>query len=152
MLERVTGLISDDELVSRFAGHRVDHDSAAHFRGRLERRLLINRCSDCGTWHHPPLPICPACWSTEIEPTDVAGTGTIHLAVFLHQGPPAPGIDYSTPHPVVTVELDEQPGLRYTSTVVGSPNEDVQIGRRVRLDWIDRAGVPVPVYRLEGSV
>jgi hypothetical protein len=117
----------------------------------LERRLLINRCGECGTWHHPPLPICPACWSTEIEPTDVAGTGTIHLAVFLHQGPPAPGVDYSTPHPVVTVELEEQPGLRYTSTVVGSPNEDVQIGRRVRLDWIDRAGVPVPVFRLEGS-
>jgi uncharacterized OB-fold protein len=151
VLERVCGLISYDELVSRFAGHRVDHDSAAHFRGRLERRLLINRCGECGTWHHPPLPICPACWSTEIEPTDVAGTGTIHLAVFLHQGPPAPGVDYSTPHPVVTVELEEQPGLRYTSTVVGSPNEDVQIGRRVRLDWIDRAGVPVPVFRLEGS-
>ncbi|CAB4364073.1 MAG: hypothetical protein F2681_08705 [Actinobacteria bacterium] len=47
-----------------------------------------------------------------------AGNGTIHLAVFLHQGPPAEGVDYSTPYPVVTVELDEQPGLRFTGTPV----------------------------------
>lgn len=144
-------LISDDELVTRFAGQRVDHDCAGHFRGRMDRRLLINRCAACGTWHHPPKPICPACWSTDVEPTQVGGTGTIHLVVFLYQGPPAPGVDYATPHPVVTVELDEQPGLRFTTTVVGSPNDDVTIGRRVRLDWIDRAGVPLPVFRLDGA-
>ena len=149
--ERVSALISDDELVSRFAGHRVDHDSAEHFRGRLDHRLLINRCRQCGTWHHPPLPICPACWSTDVQPTEVAGTGSIHLLVFLHQGPPAPGVDYSTPHPVATVELDEQPGLRFTSTVIGAANDEIGIGRRVRLDWIERAGLPLPVFRLEGT-
>jgi uncharacterized OB-fold protein len=148
----VSSAVTDDELVIQFAGHGVDHDSAAHFRGRLDRRLLINRCSACGTWHHPPMPICPACWSTGVEPTEVAGTGTIYLAVFLHQGPPAPGVDYTTPHPVVTVELDEQPGLRFTSTVIGVPNEDVVIGRRVRLDWVERGGVPLPVFRLDDGV
>jgi uncharacterized OB-fold protein len=147
--ERVSALISDDELVTRFRDRQLDHDSAAHFRGRLEQRLLIHRCRDCGTWHHPPMPVCPSCWSTEVEATEVAGTGTIHLAVFLHQGPPAPGVDYTTPYPVVTVELDEQPGLRFTSTVVDASNDDVVIGRRVSLDWIERAGVPLPVFRLE---
>ena len=70
------------------------------------------------------------------------------MAVFLHQGPPAEGVDYSTPYPVVTVDLDEQPGLRFSSTVVGSPNEGIQIGRRVELDWITREGAPMPVFRL----
>lgn len=150
-LRGVSGLISDDELLTRFPGYPLDHDSAAHFRGRLEHRLLINRCGSCGTWHHPPLPICPACRSMDVEPTEVAGTGTIHLVVFLHQGPPAPGLDYSTPHPVVTVELDEQPGLRFTSTVVCAANDDITIGRRVRLDWIDRGDMPLPVFRLEAA-
>ena len=81
----------------------------------------------------------------------VAGTGTIHLAVFLHQGPPATGVDYATPYPVVTVDLDEQPGLRFTATVVDSTQEQIAIGRRVSLDWIERDDVPVPVFRLEAS-
>ncbi len=145
----MTHLISDEELVARFPGHPVDHDSAAHYRGRLAHRLLLNRCTACGTWHQPPKPICPACWSTDVVATPVVGTGTIHLAIFLYQGPPAEGVDYATPYPVVTVELDEQPGLRFTSTVVGATNEAIAIGTRVRLDWIERAGAPLPVFRLD---
>jgi uncharacterized OB-fold protein len=141
--------ITDDELAARFAGHPLDHDSAAHYRARLERRLLINRCSSCGSWRHPPRPLCPECWSTDVVPTAVSGRGTIHLAIFLHQGPPAEGVDYSTPYPVVTVELDEQQGLRFTSTVVGAANDDICIGARVHLDWVDRGGVPFPVFRLD---
>jgi uncharacterized OB-fold protein len=144
----MTDVISDDELVARFAAYGVDRDSAAHFRGRLTRRLLLQRCTDCGTWHHPPRPVCPSCWSANVVATAVAGGGTIHLAIFLHQGPPVAGVDYSTPHPVVTVELDEQPGLRFTSTVIDAPNEAITIGRRVTLDWIERDGVPLPVFRL----
>jgi uncharacterized OB-fold protein len=141
-------MTTDAEMLRRFAAHTVTRDSAAHYRGRLEHRLLINRCADCGTWHHPPKPVCPSCWSPAVVPTEVAGTGTIHLLIFLHQGPPAPGVDYSTPYPVVAVELDEQTGLRFSATVVGSPNAEIEIGRRVRLDWIDRKGEPVPVFRL----
>lgn len=140
--------VSDEDLVARFAGHPLDHDSAAHYRGRLERRLLLNRCTQCALWHHPPRPVCPGCWSSEVEATPVVGGGTIHLAVFLHQGPPAPGVDYAVPHPVVTVELDEQPGLRFTSTVVDADQSDIHIGDRVVLAWADRAGTPLPVFRL----
>ena len=74
------------------------------------------------------------------------------MTIFLHQGPPAEGVDYSTPYPVVTVELDEQEGLRFTSTVVGATNDDIHIGERVELDWIDRAGAPLPVFRLSRRV
>jgi uncharacterized OB-fold protein len=145
----MTNAISDDDLVTRFAGHPVDHDSAAHYRGRLERRLLINRCT-CGTWHHPPRPICPSCWSTDVEPTEVTGNGTIHLAIFLYQGPPTEGVDYAAgPYPVVTVELDEQPGLRFTGTVIGAANDAILIGERVTLDWVERGGTPLPVFRLD---
>lgn len=143
--------ISDEDLVTRFRRYGVDHDSAAHFRGRLERRFLVQRCDDCGTWHHPPRPVCPACWSMSVTPTEVAGRGTVFLAIFLYQGPPASGVDYSTPYPVVTVELDEQPGLRVTSTVVGARNDDITIGCRVVLDWIERDGTPLPVFRLAGG-
>lgn len=143
--------ITDDELVERFPGQPITHDNAAHYRGRLDRRLLMNRCKDCGRWHAPAKPVCPECWSFDVEATPVTGEGTIFMAIFLHQGPPAPDVDYSVPYPVVTVELDEQPGLRFTSTVVGADNDAIGIGKRVRLNWIERSGAPLPVFELAES-
>ncbi len=136
----------DDELVERFPDVLIDGDNKEFYRGWLRRRLLVNRCADCGTWHHPPRPVCPSCWSHDVVPTPVSGRGTVHLLIWLRQGPPAEDVDYSTPHPVVTVELEEQPGLRYTSTVLDATMDDLAIGDPVELTWIERHGEPFPVF------
>ena len=106
--------------------------------GWLERTLVLNRCEDCGRWHHPPKPVCPECWSDRVRPTPVSGRGTVHLLIWLRQGPPADGVDYATPHPVVTVELEEQTGLRFTSTVVDAAMDELAIGDSGGTD-LDRA-------------
>ena len=140
--------IDDATLVERFPWVQITHDSKHHFRGWLDQKLLISRCDDCGKFHHPPKPICPECWSKRLTPTEVAGTGTIFLAMALHQGAPAPGVDYAKgPHPVVAVELDGTDGVRFSSTVIGCPVEDVKIGMPVELDWVERYGHPFPVFR-----
>ncbi|MEE2663882.1 MAG: zinc ribbon domain-containing protein [Myxococcota bacterium] len=140
--------IDDAALVERFPYVKIDHDSKHLYRGWLDERLLINRCDDCSRFHHPPKPVCPSCWSSSLTPTEVSGRGVIHLAMFLHQGPPAPDVDYAkAPHPVVSIELEEQEALRFTSTVIGCPLEDVRIGLPVELAWIDRFGAPFPVFR-----
>jgi len=140
--------LDDAALVARFPGVQLTHDNKVHYRARLDHRLLVNRCADCGTWHEPPAPVCPSCWSRHVIATPVSGRGTIHLAIFLYQGPPAEGVDYTTPWPVVTVALDDAPGVRVTGTVIGAPNDDIAVGRAVELDWIDRAGTPVLAFRL----
>lgn len=141
--------VSDAELLDRYRGVTIDHTNKHFYRGLLERELRLNRCEDCGWWHHRPKPICPRCWSKRVVATPVSGRGVIHLAIFLHQGPPADGVDYTAgPHPVVTVELEEQPGLRFTTTVVGAPNERIVIGAPVDLTWIERDGRPFPVFAL----
>ena len=61
MPDQISDPVSDEELVARFAGHPVDHDRAAHYRPRPERRLCLRRCADCATWPHPPRPVCPPC-------------------------------------------------------------------------------------------
>ena len=144
--------LSDSELVDRYDGVRLDHTNKHFYRGLLDQELLLSRCADCGWWHHRPKPICPQCWSSNIVPTPVSGNGTIHLVIFLHQGPPADGVDYEArPHPVVTVELDEQEGLRFTSTVVDAANDDIVIGKRVELTWIERDGRPYPAFQLASA-
>jgi uncharacterized OB-fold protein len=144
--------ISDADLVKRFSYQQVDRDNRDFYRGWLAHELRMNRCTDCGRWHHPPRPMCPACWSWNVAPTPVSGRGTVHLLMQLHQGPPAPGVDYSKgPYPVVTVELEEQPALRYTSTVVNCDPSDIAIGMPVQLTWIERHGAPFPVFEPAGA-
>lgn len=145
-----TGQPVAQELIDLFPGELVTYDNAEHYRGRLHRQLLLNRCADCGAWHAPPKPVCPRCWSPDVVATPVRGSGTIYLLTFLHQGPAAPGVAYDPPYPVVSVDLDEQPGLRFTSTVVDADPADVVIGARVQLSWrvLDRA--PMPVFVLSG--
>jgi uncharacterized OB-fold protein len=143
----VAGAPSDAELVETFAAVAIDRDNQHFYRGWLDHELRVNRCADCGRWHHPPKPMCPACWSWNVVPTAVSGRGTVHLLMWLHHGP-APGgaAETAAPHPVVVVELAEQTGLRITSTIVGSPAESVRIGMPVEVAWIDRDGVPFPAF------
>jgi uncharacterized OB-fold protein len=140
-------IINGEDLVARFPDTRIDHDTKYFYNGWLNRQLVFNRCADCGEWHAPPKPVCPKCWSFNIVPTAIGGKGTIHLLSRLYMGPPAPDVDYKAgPHPVATVELDEQPGLRYTSTVINCPTDKIQIGMRIQLAWIERYGAPYPVF------
>lgn len=140
-----TATPTDDELIAIYRDVRLDHTNKHFYRGLLEREVRLNRCAQCGWWHHPPKPICPQCWSSEVVATAIAGTGTVHLLIVLHQGPPADGVDYSTPHPVATVELDEQVGLRFTTALVGA---DPAIGQRVTLDWTTRNDRPFPIWKV----
>ena len=139
---------SDAELVELLPHLPVERDTAEHYRGYLRRELVMNRCAECGRWHHPMRPMCPDCWSWRVVPTAVSGRGTVHLFLLLHQGPAAEGVDYSkAPHPVVTVQLAEQASLRFSSTMVGCALRDIRIGMPVELTWIERHGSPYPAFR-----
>jgi uncharacterized OB-fold protein len=138
---------SDLEVLAAFATAAIDQDNVDHYRGRLQRRLLLNRCDDCGLWHQPPRSVCPKCWSPNVEATEVSGRGVIALVTVLHVGAPTEGVDYGAGYPVVAVELEEQPGLRYVAGIVGCTKDDVYIGLPVELTWIERAGETTPAFQ-----
>lgn len=140
---------SDESLFEHFGQFGLDHDNKGLYRGYFDRQLRLNRCTQCGRWQNPPLPMCPACWSTEVVATAVSGRGTIYLLTFMHQGPPTEGVDYSTPYAVGAVELEEQVGLRFTSSIVGSAGSVPTIGAPVELAWIERGGAPFPIFSFD---
>jgi hypothetical protein len=68
--------------------------------------------------------------------------------MVLRQGPQTEGVAY--PHVVVAVDLEEQaePPVRVTSTLMGVPDDElVAIGTPVELEWTERDGAPLPVFR-----
>ena len=141
---------SDAEVLERFPDVRLDHLNKQYYLGLLRHELLAGHCLVCGTWHTPLRPICPSCWSAQVSPAQVSGCGTVHLLTFLHQGPAAPGVDYTGGFPLAAIELAEQPGLRVEATVVDCPRDRLRIGLAVELTWIDRGGAPWPAFRPAG--
>ncbi|MYX94308.1 hypothetical protein GT045_05680 [Streptomyces sp. SID486] len=106
----------------------VNRDNAGFWRGVAEHRLLIQRCTSCGTLRHPWLPGCNACGSPDWDTVEASGEGTVHSYVVLHH-PPFPAFD--PPYAVGLVELAE--GVRMVSDVTGVPYDKVRIGLPVRL-------------------
>ncbi|MFF5534403.1 bifunctional MaoC family dehydratase N-terminal/OB-fold nucleic acid binding domain-containing protein [Streptomyces cinerochromogenes] len=108
----------------------VNRDNAGFWQGVAGHRLLIQRCTDCGTLRHPWLPGCNACGSPGWDTVEASGEGTVHSYVVLHH-PPFPAFD--PPYAVGLIELAE--GVRMVSNVVGVPYDKVRIGLPVRLEF-----------------
>jgi uncharacterized OB-fold protein len=92
-----------------------------------EHRLEILRCQACGTYLHPPRPVCRACLSMDVAPEEVSGRATLYTWTVVEQ---AFGAYYATQVPYVyaTVELVEQADLRLVTNVVDVPWQDLRAG------------------------
>lgn len=124
-----------------------DEDSRDFWEGCKRHELIMKRCNDCGYYIHLPKQRCPKCWSTNVGNAKVSGKGTVYT-VTLVSVETTPG--FKPPFNVSLIELDEQPGLRIMSNVVGIPDEDVAIGLPVEvtfedvvLDGVHEASIPL---------
>ncbi|MEU8029900.1 bifunctional MaoC family dehydratase N-terminal/OB-fold nucleic acid binding domain-containing protein [Streptomyces sp. NPDC049099] len=122
----------------------VNRDNAGFWEGVTARRLLIQRCTGCGTLRHPWLPGCNACGCLDWDTVEASGEGTVHSYVVMHH-PPFPA--FRPPYVVGLIELAE--GVRMVSNVVGVPYDKVRIGLPVRLEFQScDEELTVPVFRV----
>jgi uncharacterized OB-fold protein/acyl dehydratase len=101
----------------------LTQDNRFFFDGAKEHKLLIQKCSSCGTLRHPPRPSCAHCRSFEWEAFEASGRGTIYSFTVNHY-PKVPAFDY--PLVVALVELEE--GTRLIANVADITPETVAIG------------------------
>jgi uncharacterized OB-fold protein len=120
-----------------------DHTSA-FWKSGADRILRIARCQTCRLWLHPPQPVCPACRDRSINPEGLSGRGTVWSWTInrYRWGP-----ELEPPNLIAEVELDEQPGLRLLTSVVGC--ESVTIGMPVVVDFEPAGDMWAPVFRPE---
>ena len=52
-------------------------DDAFFWDGAAEGKLLIQRCTDCGTLRHPPAPMCGNCGSLAWDAAESSGRGRV---------------------------------------------------------------------------
>jgi uncharacterized OB-fold protein len=124
--------------------------TAGFWDAAAAHRLVIQRCTRCGTHRHYPQPRCGQCLDEGWEWAEVSGHGTVYTFTVTHQAFHPYWRD-KVPYAVATIELDE--GVRVMSDLPPGDEERVAIGAEVEVFFEDGRtddGTPVtfPRFRL----
>ena len=98
------------------------------WKGLAQGSLLIQRCRDCGTFRHPPSPICYKCASFELEWVPVSGKARLYSFTVARHSVHA-SLDPKVPYVIALVDLDE--GVRMVSGIRAIMAKDLHIGMRL---------------------
>lgn len=113
-----------------------------YFDGIARRQLLVPHCLSCGKPHFYPRHACPGCWSEDYDWKPAVGSGTVHTHTTVRANPPSSFVAL-LPYRIAIVDLAE--GVRMLANIVGEVAPEV--GDAVQLDFIERDGAPLPVFR-----
>ena len=94
-------------------------------------RLEAGKCQKCGKLFYPPGLICDKCGSREFDTVRLSDHGTILTYTVIHT--PSSQFKDQAPYAVAIIETDD--GCRMTVQVADSDGSDVEIGKRVRLQF-----------------
>lgn len=119
-------------------------DTKPFWDGCLEGRLLLQRCSACGAFRHPPSPICPACLSDAHEWVAARGRGTVYTFTVVHEA--RRGWEKLVPYVIAVIALEEGP--RILSNVINIAPEQVAIDMPVEVTFTELDGsTKLPLFR-----
>jgi hypothetical protein len=122
----------------------VTPESEPYWAGAAEGKLLLSECADCGLIYHYPRALCPDCFGENVSWLEASGTGEVYSYSVAHTMSGWPEEDL--PLVLAYVELDEGP--RVMTNVRADP-EDVAVGTRVRVEFVDtetEEAVAIPVF------
>lgn len=116
--------------------------------GCRQRRLMMQKCEDCGNITYYPAYMCPACTSGKLAWTELSGRGRVHSVTIVHR-PAAPVFASATPYVVALVEVEEGPIMM--SNIIGPDAFETRIDDRVEVVFEDVDGVTLPRFRRTGK-
>jgi hypothetical protein len=130
---------------------RPDELTQFFWDGCRQHKLLIQRCTQCHHYLHPPRLVCRFCLSTQLEPDEVSGRGIVDTFTIPSQ-PYDPYYMKHMPYVLAVVELVEEEHLKLVTNIVDCEPDDVQVGLPVEVVFREVApDVTLPYFRLTSS-
>lgn len=100
-----------------------------------ERRLIVQNCTACHRLQYPPQAACAGCGSAaQLEWREVSGRGRINGYSVMFQSRVGP-LQADQPFNLAVIELEEDPAIKFLSSLPGTPLEEVPVGARVEVDF-----------------
>lgn len=87
--------------------------------------LHLNCCKECGTYRHPPGPVCPHCRTIGNDWAPVSGKATLQSYTTVHH-PVHPKLKDLVPYVVTLVRLEEGP--RFVSSIPHGEKYELKVG------------------------
>lgn len=114
-----------------------DQSIAGYWEHAKKHELVIQKCTNCGTFRHTPMAACYNCQSFDFEWAKVSGKGTIYSYTIVHH-PVHPVVKEKVPYNVILVEIPDAGNVRVVGNLIDdTPNEDIKIGMPVEVTWED---------------
>ncbi len=112
-----------------------------------EHRLVLQRCSACLEYQHPPAEACRACTSTAVAWVEVSGRGTVFSFIVDHRNE-VPGHDGRYVVAFITPEEAGEGKVRLATNVIDCDPASVTIGMPVVACFVElKPGIVLPQFR-----
>ncbi len=122
-----------------------DEASAPFFDGAKHGKLMMQRCKDCGAWHHPVRIYCDDCLSPHLAWQQASGKGEVYNFALMHYVY-HPAWANEVPYNLTVVKLEEGPVME--TNLVDCKNSDIKIGMPVEVAFVKLSDdVTVPKFR-----
>src|ERR1700730_13709691 len=117
--------------------------AARYWEAAAQGVLVVQQCDTCGRSQLYPRVVCAACHGDELRWVPASGEGTVYTYSVVYR----PMANYSEPVPYIVAVVELEEGPRLTTRLVGLGPEDPFIGMRVGVDFEERDGRSLPVFR-----
>ena len=116
--------------------------SQLYWDGALDGRLVLQQCGQCGQVRHYPRLLCDVCYSSDVEPLESSGRGTVHSWTICHHAFDQ-AFAADLPYVLLTVDMDE--GVRVLGRLASAV--ETRVGLPVQIAFsADVDGRPEPVF------
>lgn len=112
-------------------------ETKAFWDAAAEGKLLIGRCRTTGQHFYYPRAVSPFALNGEVDFVEAKGTGTLYSYSTMRRGE-------NTPYVLAYVTLDEGPAV--LTNIVDCDPDQIKIGDRMRVKFIETKGPPVPGF------
>lgn len=119
-------------------------DDDFFWEGARERRLLIQKCGQCGQIRHPPGPMCGRCQSVSVDIVECSGRARV-MGWLVSRHPTRPD-----DHPRIVARLELEEGVPFVSNLQGIALKDIRAGMPVEVFFQDIDGKVLPQFRPAG--
>ncbi len=119
--------------------------TAPFWEALRRRRLVLQRCHQCGRLRFPPEYGCFYCGCLDYEWVEVSGKAVLYTWTVTYR-PHLPFFAQRLPWPVAVVQLEEGP--RMVTNLVDVAPQEYRIGLPLQADFLDvEEGVTLVVFR-----